>query len=124
MRPPSRFTVKVVGLTFVDGYPDNLTALERAWYDRSITAPAGQDPEPLPAVLRPNPENGHDPNAVEVHVPSVGMLGHVPARLAERLSPCLLDGEDWQASVEEVLVHPDNPDRPGISVLIQHVTAA
>lgn len=120
--PPRRFTTKVVGVTFTPGYPDNLVAVERAWYDRMLTMPDGVDPEPIPVVLVANPDNEVDPNAVEVHVPAVGLVGHLPRHLAARLSPNLLDGEPWEAGVEVVATHPDHPDRPGLSVHVHRVT--
>jgi hypothetical protein len=110
----SPFSVKVRGVSFTAGYPDNLYALESE-VDR-----AGVAGEPLVAVLIRNPDNEYDGNAIEVHVPSLGdewgMIGHMMAPLAARLAPELDAGERWQAEVEAVLVNPDHPDRPGISI--------
>lgn len=120
-RPPRRFTFKVVGVSFVDAYPKNLWALDLAWKERAEIGSA----EPMAAILIPNPDNEHDPNAVQVHVPALGdeaaMIGHMPRTLAERLSPLLLAGEDWQAGVEDVLITPGHEDRPGISIAVRHV---
>ena len=75
-------------------------------------------------MLVADPDNPADANAVEVHVPSdVGLVGWLPRNLAARLSPCLLDGEDWQAAIDHVAVHPDHPDRPGIGIHVRHITA-
>lgn len=128
MRPlPSPCALRVVGVSFVDGYPANLLALresaERRWLfsGGTFASGGGPEPEPIPAVLIRNPDNAHDANAVEVHVPEVGMIGHVPARLAERLAPELDGGVRWQAGVESVNVHPDHLDRPGIGVTLTRV---
>ena len=110
----SPFTVKCVGVTFTPGYPDNLDALDGAAQE------AHHLDEPLPVVLVRNPDNEYDSNAVEIHVPSLGsewgMIGHMMAPLAARLAPEMDAGVRWQAEVESVLVNPDHPDRPGISI--------
>jgi hypothetical protein len=53
-----RFTLKVVGVSFVPGYPDNLRALE------GVAAEAEMVGERLAAVLVRNPHNAHDANAI------------------------------------------------------------
>lgn len=123
MTLPSTFTAKVVGVSFTDGYPENLERLHEVASLRWLTSPgefAGRDrePEPLAAVLHREPENEHDPNAVAIHVPAsdVGHIGHLPRALAARLAPELDEGATWGCEVESVLIHPEHPDRPGISV--------
>jgi hypothetical protein len=120
----SPFTVKVVGMTFTKHYPGNLYALDYLYKD------AARDHgetlvEPIPAVLIRNPDNEYDANAIEVHVPSLGeemaMIGHIPAGVAERLAPELDGGGTWSAGVEQVLIHPDHPDNPGISLRLERV---
>ena len=122
------FTCKVRGVTFAPAYPDNLARLEavaaRA-YLTPATAAVG-DPEPLPAILVREPANPVDPAAVAVHVPALGDLapvGHLPAAVAARLAPELDSGTAWSAEVYEVLVHPDHPDRPGISLRCERLPA-
>ena len=119
---------KVVGLTFVAGYPDNLLRLgllleaaQKAalgWGDTS-----SDEPTRLPVALVRNPDNEHDSNAIEVHVPALGrresMVGHVPRELAARLAPSLDRGDEWDAAVASVLVTPEHPDRPGLEVLVE-----
>lgn len=118
-----RVTTKVVGVTFVPGYPQNLYRLQEIAAENYLSAPAsfGNNPSPegLPAVLIRNPDNPHDGNAIEVHVPALGrdaMIGHVPRDLAARLAPKMDDGEEWQAEIVAVLVSPENPRNPGIEV--------
>ncbi|HUW00758.1 MAG TPA: HIRAN domain-containing protein [Acidimicrobiales bacterium] len=118
---------KVVGLTFVPGYPDNLYRLQEVAAERYLTGPSASfgdhdAPEPLPVVLIRDPDNKYDANAIEVHVPALGrhgMIGHVPAKdpaIASKLAPLLDKGEVWKAGMTAVLVHPDNPDNPGIEI--------
>lgn len=131
MTLPPTFSFKTVGVSFAPDYPDNLARLRESWERRWLTAPGsfgdqGQEPEGLPAVLIRRPDNSHDPNAVEVHVPEVGRVGHVPAKgagLARKLAAELDDGVVWQAEVEDVLIDPDHPDRPGITVKVRRVAS-
>lgn len=112
-----QFHSKVVGVSFVDAYPDNLHELDSLAGRHFIE---GND-EPIPAVLIRNPENPHDGNAIEVHVPALGdgaMIGHLPRDLAARLAPWMDRGEEWQAGVSKVFINPDHPDRPGIDIAV------
>lgn len=126
---PSEFYCKAVGVSFARGYPDTLIGLVDAWQSAELAALQRDDDsraEPLRAILRRNPQNEHDENAIEVHVPAALTpddchVGHLPAALAARLAPLLDAGEEWAAEVEDVLVHPDHPDRPGISIHVHRV---
>lgn len=109
----SPFAAKVVGVSFVPGYPDNLHELS------TVSDNARLEGEPLTAVLRRNPANKFDPNAVEVHVPALGdngFIGHLTRPIAARLAPDMDAGGRWQAEVGDVLIDPDHMDRPGISI--------
>lgn len=104
---------KVVGVTFCPGYPESILDLvefcENTW-----------DREPLAAVMVRDPDNPHDRNAIQVHVPAVGhQIGHLPRNLAAELAPALDAGERWLCEVTAVRVHEAHPDRPGIDVLIR-----
>lgn len=118
MRPlPHHFASKVRGVTFIESYPGNVLRLEELLARQYLAgAPPGVD-----ALLIPNYLNEHDEHAVEVHVPGIGLLGHLPKDVAARLSPALDAGEQWSARIEEVLVHPDQPTNPGIRIRIQRV---
>jgi hypothetical protein len=110
---PSPFSAKVVGVSFVPGYPDNLTELA------SVSDAARLEGEALTAVLRRNPLNPHDANAVEVHVPALGdngFIGHLTRPIAARVAPDMDAGARWAAEVGDVLIDPDHLDRPGISI--------
>jgi len=108
-----QFSAKVVGVSFVPGYPDNLLDLELA------DSKAQLNGEPLAVVLIRNPKNGYDGNAIEVHVPALGdngMVGHLTRPIAARMAPEMDAGVVWSAEVESVLIDPDHLDRPGISI--------
>jgi hypothetical protein len=107
---PGALGAKVVGLTFVPKYPGNLHALASL---------AGSESEP-PIVLRRNPANAYDANAVEVHAvrPSgeLSMIGHLPAALAARIAPEMDADEPWVVARYQVLEMPGHEDKPGLSL--------
>lgn len=109
------FTTAVVGVSFCPEYPENLQRLEAA---ALIHFGDLDHYEPLAATLEREPDNPHDPNAVAVHVPSVGLIGHVPRGVAARLAPQLDSGTRYLAGVERIRNHPDHPDRPGIDLIV------
>jgi hypothetical protein len=112
-RMPSPFSAKVVGVSFVPGYPQNLIELS------AVSDSARLQGEPLTAVLRRNPKNEYDANAIEVHVPALGdngFIGHVVRPIAARLAPDMDAGGRWHAEVGDVLIDPDHMDRPGITI--------
>jgi hypothetical protein len=84
-------------------------------------------PEWMSCVLRRDPNNEYDPNAIEVHVVGeAGHVGFVPADLARILAPMIEGGTVINAWAVEVRVHPDSPDKPGLTVALQraeHPTA-
>lgn len=123
---------KVVGLTFVEHYPQNLLDIEGLLTESQKAALGWSDDHvgatQIDVLLIRAPQNEHDANAVEVHVPSLGrrrsMIGHVPRDLAERLAPSLDRGDRWSARIGAVLVTPEHPDRPGVEVTIERQTVA
>lgn len=158
MTVPDEWVTKVVGVSFVDAYPDNLYALKQAHDEHFVEHDCNQcgtedsprdrcrncrgtgivggmgakyagwgpeDVEPLAAVFIRNPDNPHDANAVELHVPGLGeahaMIGHIPANKAARLAPSLDAGDKYRVGIGSVLIDPQHPDRPGISVVVQRV---
>lgn len=112
MRLTSPFSIKVVGVSFVDEYPDNLL-MALAAADEAHSAGEG-----LAVVLTREPDNPHDPNAIAVHVPAAGgKVGHVPREIAARMAPELdADPQSWIAEVGSILSDPSHPERPGISI--------
>jgi len=130
---PDNFTFKVVGLSFVEGYPQNLYALQKAAATPNPQS-VGEHPvfagyrdgdaEPLPVILKRNPDNPYDSNAIEVHSPQIGMLGHVPRDVAARWAADLDAGQKFRTGVAAVLVSPGHEDNPGISIAVRRVVEA
>ena len=112
MRLPRRFSVRLVGVTFAPGYPETIGKLEATWVSRELR---GEEPVPIKAVLRRDPANPHDSNAVAVLVDG-DHLGHIPANMAARLAPLLDAGEVWSCEVTDVVTDPNRPANPGVTV--------
>lgn len=105
------FTVRLTGVTFMDGYPDSLHRLAEP------AAQAHSSGEPIAAILRRQPDNPTDPNAVQVHVPALGgMVGWLPRSIAAQVAPRIDSGERWAASVRGVAINDDHPERPGLQI--------
>lgn len=129
MSVPSLFKTKVVGVSFVPGYPDNMYALGSLAMERYLSEPGEiftteTTAEPIPAILIRNPDNEFDSNAIEVHVPSLGdntMIGHLARGVAAKVAPLMDSGDELAASIYLVAVHPDHPENPGIHVEIERV---
>lgn len=113
-RPPGNFRVRVVGLTFAPDYPGCVQRLDPAlWGHRPV-------PERARLVLRRQPDNPADPNAVAVVNAETGEhLGHLPAHLAARLAPDLDAGATWEVASWEVVVSPRAGDQPGLEVEVR-----
>ena len=113
-RLPARLTSRVVGVTFCDGYPDNLGRIELALRRHELF---GGDPTAVAAELERDPGNEFDPNAIKVLVYGE-QIGHIDRRTAERLAPRLDAGEEWDAVVADVVVRREDPSSPGVSVTL------
>jgi hypothetical protein len=121
LRPPPRIGGKVVGVTFLDNYPAVVYDLERLAKSR-VARGEVDEMEPIQAVLVRRPDNPHDANAIEIHVPLLGqMVGHLRRAEAAALAPHLDAGVTYQACITDVVVHPDHPDKPGINIRIERV---
>lgn len=119
-RMTSPFSTKVVGVSFVPGYPHNLLDLA----DTIAESMQATGDEPFPAVLRRNPDNEYDANAIEVHAPVMGqrgMLGHLTRPISARMAPELDAGVLWAAEIEAVLIEPSAPHQPGVSIRCRRV---
>lgn len=121
MRQPRRIGTKVVGVTFVDNYPENVEGIDRLAAARFLRT---GELEPIPVVLVRRPDNEFDPNAIEVDVPALGPLGHLPRVVAAVVAPVIDGGGVYAAEITAVLVNPAYPDRPGIDVVLTLVTRA
>jgi hypothetical protein len=69
-------------------------------------------------MLRRDPDNPHDANAVAVDLPPAGQLGWVPRELAAGLSRAIDAGRPWSAvMLREQRASPRDP-RTGITMLL------
>ncbi len=108
--------VKVVGVTFAAGYPDNLLRLA------DVAAQAAESGERLNVQLIRRPDNPYDRNAIEIHVPALGaQIGHVDRANAARLAPRMDAGDRFFAQVLWCRIDPEHTDRPGIDIGIARV---
>ena len=118
-QPVGPFVGKVVGVSFAPTYPDSLYALDAAHQTAMAVG------EPLVVVLTRTPDNPHDTNAIRVVCPALGehgIIGHLPSPLARRLAPQMDAGQRWRGTVNDVLVNPHHPDRPGIAIACEPVS--
>lgn len=116
---PAKRIVRVVGVSFAPGYPQNLHQVAPLAIDASARG------EALAVALRRNPDNPYDANAIEVHVPAIdAMVGHLPAGVAARLAPLMDQGARIGADVFTVAIDPTHPDRPGIEVRVWNMDEA
>jgi HIRAN domain len=109
------FTTRVSGVSFVDGYPENVFEINRQLASGEV---AGR----LERVL----DNPHDANAVAVVV-NDKRVGWVPSGGAQHVAPLLDQGRSFDVVVQQVLISPDNPNRPGLAIrskLVATPTAA
>lgn len=91
---------KIVGLSFIPGYPNNLYTLFNGGGSR-------------PTTLKRNPENQYDSNATEIHVDST-MVGHLPRDLAAEIAP-KLDAGGIYTMTTSLLVTPGKEGNPGLA---------
>lgn len=109
--PEGMEVVPVVGLTFVEGYPRNILSVGDLHRDPS----RGGD---IIVQLVRNPGNKYDSNAIEVRLDN-RMLGHLPKEVAARIAPKIDSGEvKYLATIYQVRISPDNPNQPGLDVLL------
>lgn len=113
MRAPGRFTCRMTGMTFTDGYPANL-----AWLFESLglTLDKVDWHDTIPVELVRDELNAHDPNAIAVVSPSFGgRVGWVPANQARHIAPHLDAGVEYLAHLT-LAIHPAHPDNPGFDL--------
>lgn len=94
---------KVVGVSFVQGYPSNL-------YDLF------SEKSSIPATLFHDSANEYDENACKVFVEDE-FVGHLSRELAAEIAP-KLDAEEPYSMVVSLLVNPDNPQYPGLTFML------
>lgn len=102
-RLPSRFTVRLNGVSHAPGYP------ARA---HSIAAEG-----PIPATLVRRPMPGIDMNAIEVHAAGT-LIGWIERSTAKVIAPALDDGATYRATVD-VTVNENHPSRPAVTCHVE-----
>ncbi len=105
----SRFEIKAVGVTFHDGYPDNLYALRERFAHGKGEA----------SLIR-EPDNEYDKNAVAV-LAGGEIIGHLPGWFAQKIAPEIDSGTRYRVVDASVLVDPDHEDRPGLLLECERV---
>ncbi|HUV09723.1 MAG TPA: HIRAN domain-containing protein [Acidimicrobiia bacterium] len=124
--------IRVVGVSFrKPHYPGNLHRLSEIMDQAALSSITGVTswadidgaPETPAVVLCRAPDNPHDSNAIEVHVPALGkdaFVGFIPADLAVRWAP-RLDADPApivEACVAMVAIDPVHPDKPGLDIRV------
>lgn len=109
--------IRVAGVTFRENYPDNLRQLDKLCDDLD------EDQEYFPVELVRDPENSHDPDAIKVLVPALATyfdpwVGFVPAEDAAKWAPKMDAGATYRAYVSGVKVSSENPDKPGLEIIV------
>lgn len=124
---------RVVGLTFRGNYPENLLRLAARLEEKQAamlgwSGEAGDGEAGLPLVLRRDPDNPHDPNAIEIHAPDLGRdktwIGFVPKEIAARWAPSLDRGDEWVARLTDIPIKPEYPRKPGAQVQAECISRA
>lgn len=101
---------KVVGVTFVSTYPNNLFEIQKKLLESPL--------EWIPAAIRRNPNNEYDRNACEV-LCNGRMIGHLPKETAAIVAPLLDAGRGYDFHITHVGVSPDQPDKPGANFQLE-----
>lgn len=116
----TRFTTKVVGVSYVPGYPQNLLTLLRTTTDLIN----GWRDVPPPKLILMAEANEYDDMAVMVVVDRTTVrdlplvhyqVGYLGGGVAARVRP---DLEEWDVESWEINVIPSLPHQPGISVAL------
>jgi hypothetical protein len=106
---PDFISTKIVGLTFNKDYPSNVFAL-------SARVATGR----VPIDLIREKDNQYDANAIAVVVDGK-TIGHVPRLIAAVLAPDMDAGSAWNAHVESIAIATENPQQPGVKMLLWKV---
>lgn len=102
---PSPVELRVVGLTYRPGYPQNILDLQ------------GREGE---RVKLKRTKNKYDHSAVSV-VFEAQRLGYLSRGMAKFMAPELDKGVKWRAWLFEVKVNEEYPDRPGLWITAERV---
>jgi len=103
---PQQFVTRVVGVTFSNGYPNNVYSLAE---DVALSRASCQ--------LVREPDNKYDSNAICVSI-NGSPIGHIPRVIAISLAQKIDSGETWLASVDSIIVSPENHEKPGVRISV------
>lgn len=103
--PDGMQAIPVVGVSFIPGYPQNILSLRESRYSD------------LNVWMRRNPDNKYDSNAIEIHI-NGRMIGHLPKEVAAKIAPDMDSGIEHTAYVLGIRVSPENPNNPGIDLVV------
>jgi hypothetical protein len=99
-------STKVVGVSFIEGYPQNIFKLSQSFANGDALV-----------TLERDKDNQYDQNAIRVVVDGE-MVGHIPALLAKTMAKEIDSGKVWLAELESILVSTENIDNPGIKIIV------
>ena len=98
--------IRVAGVSFRPGYPDNLTSLVDRYPDGQV----------IPVVLEREPSNPYDERAVKVLIEGEH-VGYVPKAINAPITEALDAGEAFTCRVEEVPISKKGgASRPGLII--------
>lgn len=100
---------RMVGVTFIKGYPNNLRRIQTRLQEQATG---------IPVTLKRNPNNQYDSNACEVWDDIEGMLGHLSKETAAELAPLLDGGTSFSIVLDFVGAVPDDPSKLGAMLRI------
>lgn len=100
--------IRLAGVSFRPGYPDNLLNLGDKYPDGEI----------IPVTLEREPDNKYDVNAIKVLI-GEEFIGYIPKALNPPIQEAMDRGEAFTCRVEEVLVLPSKPRQPGIIIHVK-----
>jgi hypothetical protein len=117
------YNFKAAGVTFRPGYPGTLLRLHRHIEKAEETEIMGGPVfDPIPVTLTREPENEYDKNAIALLLPAefaATHVGYVPKNLAVDMAKLLDQGQQINATVRSVDIHPDYPDKPGLVIKVK-----
>lgn len=100
--------IRVNGVSFRPGYPDNLLGLKSRH-------PEGKD---IPVRLEREPNNRFDPNAVKVMIGG-DHVGYIPKAFNTPIQTDMDAGHQFVCRVDEVLILPAKPRQPGLTIYVK-----
>lgn len=108
---PSPVELPVVGVSFRNGYPDNVFRLQTG---------IEQD-HAYQVDLKRELGNQYDKHAIRVEIGGKH-FGYLAKPMAKMFSKEFRQGKKWIARVAEVKIDPSNPNNPGLWIRAERIT--